>query len=411
MKLKSIVALLMAMIMAFALIGCQTSEPAAPAAPDSAPAGAADPAAAPEKAAAKEWAVANKIDVGSETKEELYELAKAEGKVVLYSISSRCTKVADSFMAEYPGVVCEAFDISSDELMEKITREYDAGVRNCDVVHCKDLDGSVYMEQVQNNVFHNYYPDDIVATISHKELLTYAMPLYLELNQWFYSSALYDEAPVDSWWDLTKEEWRGNLIMQDPVGNHNYLAVFTAFLQYADEIEADYEREFGKPIEYTCGQENAAYELIYRFFNNDVIFAASSDEVCESVAGAGVTEKKLGYGASSKVRKNKDNGWTLVPINIRPSTGIPNPNNLYIVDEAPHPNAAKLLVRWMVGEADGKGKGFDPFNTLGGWSVRDNVTLAEGSTPMNELKVWDFDCMFVYENIPEMEDFILALLG
>ena len=56
-------------------------------------------------AEANEWAIANKINDGSETAAELYELAKAEGSVVLYSISSRCTKVADSFNAQYPGVV------------------------------------------------------------------------------------------------------------------------------------------------------------------------------------------------------------------------------------------------------------------------------------------------------------------
>lgn len=372
---------------------------------------AAVPSMAGEKAASQ-WAIDNKIDDGSQTVDELYELAKKEGKVVLYSISSRCGKVVESFMKQYPGIEAEAFDISSDELMEKITREYEAGIYNADVVHCKDLDGSVYIEKVLNGVFHNYFPKDIVASISDPELTKYSMPLYWELNQWFYSSALFDAPPIDSWWDLTREEWRGNLMMQNPIGNRNYIAVFTSFLQHEDEIRKDYEREFGEPLtEYKCGQENAAYELIYRVLKNDMVYGASSDEVCEAVAGVGVVEKKLGYGASSKVRKNKDKGWSLTPINITPSTGIPNPNNLYIVDNAPHPNAAKLLVRWMTGEADGTGEGFAPFNTIGGWSVRDNVPLAEGSTPLNQINHWNFDPMFIYENIRDMEDFVLMLFN
>lgn len=359
-----------------------------------------------------QWAIENKMNDGSETVDELYELAKQEGEVVFYSISSRSGKVAESFMKQYPGIKAVAYDLSSDELMEKVTREYDAGVRNADMVHCKDLDGAVYMEKVQAGIFHNYIPDDIAKTIPNPEYTRYSMPLYWELNQWFYSSALYDEAPVDSWWDLTREEWKGNLLMQNPIGNKNIISVFTSFLQHEDDIRADYEREFGEPLaEYKSGRENAAYELIYRVLTNDIIYTSSSDEVCEAVAGVGVTEKKLGYGSSSKVRKNEDNGWTLVPIDILPSTGIPNPNNLYIVNEAPHPNAAKLLVRWMSGEADGKSEGFTPFNTLGGWSVRDNVIPAEGSTPLSEHKVWNFDPMFVYDNIQDMEDFILTLLN
>ena len=359
-----------------------------------------------------QWAKDNLMDDGSQTVDELYELAKLEGEVVFYSISSRCGKVAESFMKQYPGIKATAYDISSDELMEKITREYEAGVRNADMIHCKDLDGSVYMEKVLAGIFHNYVPDDIAKSITNPEYTAYSMPLYWELNQWFYSSAVFDEAPVDSWWDLTREEWKGNLLMQNPIGNKNVIAVFTSFLQHEEEIRLDYEREFGEPLtEYKSGRENAAYELIYRVLKNDVVYMSSSDEVCESTAGVGVTEKKLGYGASSKVRKNKDNGWSLVPIDISPATGIPNPNNLYIVNEAPHPNAAKLLVRWMAGEADGQGEGFSPFNTLGGWSVRDNVTPAEGSTPLSDLKVWNFDPMFIYDNIQEMEDFILTLLN
>jgi iron(III) transport system substrate-binding protein len=405
---------LVALLLVFGLLltyGC--SAPAATPAATEAPAAetaAPDlpPAPTPEP---ESWAVKNKMNDGTETADELYALAKEEGTVVLYSISSRCVKVKESFEAKYPGIICDAYDISSDELMEKVTREYESGVRNADVIHCKDLNGSVYSEKVSQGIFHNYYPADIVNSIIDADYLKYSMPLYVELNQWFYNSKLFDAPPVDSWWDLTREEWKGNLIMQDPVSEMNYMSVFTSFLAHVDEIEADYEREFGEKLVLSDGCENAAYELIYRLFNNDVIFMSSSDEVCESVAGTGVTEKKLGYGASSKARKNADNGWSLAPINILPSTGIPNQNNLYIVNECPHPNAAKLLVRWMVGEADGTGEGFTPFNTLGGWSVRNNVPDKEGNTPLTELNVWPADVMFIYDHMQDMEDFFLTMRG
>ena len=94
----------------------------------------------------------------TESAEELYELAKKEGKVVIYSISSRMKKVKESFEAKYPGVTVEVYDISTNELLEKITREYEAGVRTADVIHIKDQDGSLYIEYVGNNIFHNYQP-------------------------------------------------------------------------------------------------------------------------------------------------------------------------------------------------------------------------------------------------------------
>ena len=40
-------------------------------------------------------------------------------------------------MEKYPGIEVEPFDISTNELLEKVTREYDAGQHVADVVHIK----------------------------------------------------------------------------------------------------------------------------------------------------------------------------------------------------------------------------------------------------------------------------------
>ena len=89
-----------------------------------------------------EWEESSGIFNTDETDEELYEKAKEEGKVTIYSISSRIPKVAAAFMEKYPGIEVEFFDISTNELLEKVTREYDAGQHVADVVHIKDQDGT-----------------------------------------------------------------------------------------------------------------------------------------------------------------------------------------------------------------------------------------------------------------------------
>ena len=48
--------------------------------------------------------------------------------MTLYSISSRCTKVEAAFEEKYPGIDCVPFDISTNELLEKVTREYEASM-------------------------------------------------------------------------------------------------------------------------------------------------------------------------------------------------------------------------------------------------------------------------------------------
>ena len=413
MNKKHLIALALVVCMLVSMVACAAKPAPAPEVNSPAPATSEPaPVVESEEPVATTWGEENKITDGSQTRDELYELAKEEGIVVLYSISSRCVAVKESFEAEYPGVICDAYDISTDELLEKITREYDAGVRNADVIHVKDLDGTLYREKVLPGIFHNYYPDDIVATIDDKSYLTYAMPLYIELTTWFYNTEKYpDGPPINSWWDLTREEWKGKLILSNPVDEKNYKALFSAFMQNPEVFEADYLREFGEPIVLSEGSPTAVHEFFRRFQANDLIYASSSDEVCESVGAAGQSNPPLGFAASSKLRKAASDGWLIAPIDILPSTGIPGQNNLYIVNEAPHPNAAKLLVRWMTGEADGTGEGFTPFNTLGGWPVRNNVVPAEGSTALDQYDVWPFDPAYIYDAILDFEDYWLTLIA
>jgi iron(III) transport system substrate-binding protein len=398
---KMALPLIPAIITAALLLGCGGQGGAKPAA--SASAGA-------DQITVSEWARNNKMDVYTETPDELYELAKKEGTVVLYSISSRCVRVAESFMRRYPGITVEAYDISTNELNEKITREYAAGVRNADLIHIKDQDGTIYQEKVLPGIFINYYPADICAHID-PQYRKFAMPLYIELNQWFYNKEYYPNgSPIDSWWDLTKPEWKGRVLLTNLIDNRSYVSVFTAFIQHADEFADDYQREFGQPLTLSPNTPTAAHEMMRRLVANDIIYISSSDEICESVGTPGQRNPPpVGFAASSKLRKNESDGWVLEPINISPSTGIDNLNNLYIVNECPHPNAAKLLLRWMLGEADGSGDGFKPFNTLGGWPIRDDVQPVEGSTPLSELKVWTADPGFIYANSDDLLDFWIAL--
>mgnify|MGYP002912104296 FL=1 len=114
--------------------------------------------------------------------------------MTLYSISSRCTKVEAAFEEKYPDIDCVPFDISTNELLEKVTREYDAGQHVADVVHIKDQDGSMWNMYVANKTFYNYQPADIFAHIDPSYTAT-ATPLYIELTQLFYkmSEKLYQQ--------------------------------------------------------------------------------------------------------------------------------------------------------------------------------------------------------------------------
>jgi iron(III) transport system substrate-binding protein len=410
--LKTALGLAVGFALIFGAVGCKgkgggTAQPAGSA--SSADSG---------KPVVTDWAVTNKISDGSQTADELYELAKKEGEVTIYSISSRISNIKQTFEKQYPGITVNAYDISSNELYEKITRELDANVHTADVIHIKDEDGQIYVEMVTPGKFNTYYPSDITAHIP-ESARKYAMPLYVELAQWFYNYEIYPDGPgITSWWDLTKPEWKGRLVLQDPLSANTYLINFAAFVANADLFEKDYERVFGEKLKISPelaklvpgGKPTAAHELVKRLFENDIIYESSSDNVCIAVGTPGQKGPGLlGWAASSKLRKNASDGWVLAPIDITPGTSLHNQNNLYVVDQAPHPNAAKLLVRWMLGEADGKGEGFNPFNTLGGWSVRDDVIPAKGNPQLADVKTLEGDPSYLYNETPDMKDFWIAL--
>lgn len=360
-----------------------------------------------EAAEASEWEESSKILNMDQTEEELYELAKAEGQVTLYSISSRCTKVADAFNEKYPGVVCTPFDISTNELLEKVTREYDAGQRVADVVHIKDQDGSMYNEYIRSKTFYNYLPSDIAAHID-EQFRTTQVPLYIELTQLFYNEeANPDGPPVTNIWEITQDEWKGRVLMQNPLDNVSWGSWIAGFCvgETPAQLEAAYKELTGEDLVLSEGCENAGYEFLKRLHDNEPIYTSSSDEVAESVGTRGQTNPPIGFCASSKVRKNEDNDWCLVPINLVPTTGIPAINTLYIVEGCENPNAAKLLVRFMLGGTDGDLSGNAPFNTLGGWPVRDDIEPAEGSTPFEEINVSPFDPDEIYNTINIVRDF------
>lgn len=355
-----------------------------------------------------EWAESAGMYNTEETDEELYQKAIEEGgTITLYSISSRGSKVIEAFLEKYPELDAVAFDISTDELLEKVTREYEAGAATADVVHIKDQDGSMYLEYVQGGMFYNYQPADIFSHIDPEYTAT-ATPLYIELTQLFYNTEVYpDGSPITNIWQITEPQWKGKVIMQNPLDNLAWGSWITGFCvgEEPQRLADAYKELYGEELVLSDGCENAGYEFLKRLYENEPVYTASSDEVAESVGTPGQTDPPVGFCASSKLRKAEENGWLFAPVNLEPDTGIPAVNTLYIVDKTPHPSGAKLLVRFMMGGVDGDISGYSPFNTLGGWPVRDDIEPAEGSTPYSEINVAPFDAEEIYYAYNTVRDF------
>ena len=94
---------------------------------------------APEKA---KWLKENKIGPYQEDKvdyDALYEAAKKEGKVVVYSSTSRGPKsFALGFHKKYPGIKVEWNTIGTGESLKRLLAEQNAGIYSVDLINASD---------------------------------------------------------------------------------------------------------------------------------------------------------------------------------------------------------------------------------------------------------------------------------
>lgn len=136
---KAKIVLPLFMTFTIALAACSSTTTAPPVADTQKPAGSAT---APTAAPKSEWAESAGL-YKLETVEELYEKAKKEGKVSVYSTSGRINDVEKTFEKKYPGIDVETFDLKSNVIMDKVIREQGAGIFNADLVLTKEVGGAI----------------------------------------------------------------------------------------------------------------------------------------------------------------------------------------------------------------------------------------------------------------------------
>ena len=340
------------------------------------------------------------------TSDELYEKAKEEGTVTVYSMSSRFNDVKETFEAQYPGIEVVVYDMRNSEILEKFQREHEAGIRNADLLFVKDTDGAVYNEFVRMGLLKEFVPQDMMKT-APADFQSGGYAPYFEMKQVFYNSEVYDTCPIDSWWDLTRPEYKGKIILRSPIENSEIMGLFTAIVKNSDEMEQAYKEEFGEDIVLN-DTKNAGFEFLKRLIANDLIVMTSDTDIVEAVGAPGQVDPPIGIATSSKMRKAGPDLLINVAEDLSPRLGIVDPAFLYIADHSEHVNAAKLVMRWVGGEADGSGPGFNPFHVRGSWPSRADVEPIE--TPaLASLNLWDLDLEYNYSVLDDMRNFWITL--
>lgn len=335
------------------------------------------------------------------THDELVTAAKAEGKVVVYAVSSRIAKAAVAFEEKY-GIKVEATNLKDFELIEKVSKEGRSGVQGADFVLAQD-GGRMMGELVNLNYLYNYVPPTMknIIPAKYQEPLVFAI-----INKVFmYNNEKSSEYPFTNIWALTDPEWAGRFQFKNPFQegvNANFMTMVTTD-KVAAEIATAYKNYFGKEIVLTT--KNAGYEWIKMIFDNDLVLTSSDTTTAENIGIKGQDKVLSALIVYSKVRYTESKNLALDPImEMEPFSGFYYPIYTMMTSNAKNVNAAKLFIEFLL-----TAEGFAPWSVnKGTYSSNPEIPVLEGDFPVS---TWDKilvqeDPEECFENRAEVEEFL-----
>jgi iron(III) transport system substrate-binding protein len=405
-EMKGLMTLLTLCLLVSLIAGCGGA-PAATEPPAAQPPATEVPASEPSLTAAEEWAKANGVGPYQPAEEDwaaVEAAAKEEGEVVVYANSSKFEKLFDAWNALYPDIALGGGD--TDDIAVKMGAEQEAGNVVGDVWF--NSDGHLlYGEFMPNQWVWWYLPPGVV-----EEEVTPERPYALSrrsVDVIGYNNEINTEGcPLTNWWQLTEPELKGKFYMEDPIADPSTTAKISLIVQHADQMAEAYQELYGRDWTtdeaYADDIPNAGYLFLRKLAQNEPGIQPGGDEVDAAFATVGMdpsVEPGYGWTGWSSYEDTLDGALAMAPCEgLKPVMGILKANYLAIANNAPHPNAAKLFIKFALSE-----DGFAPWNQLGTYPAVEGLTPAEGMPPRDEVLLWPSDDLFGYENSSQIRDF------
>jgi iron(III) transport system substrate-binding protein len=379
--------------------------PEATTAPETAPEATAAPAA--ELTDAEQWAMDNGVGPFTPETEDWAAIEAAaieEGSVVVYSNSSKIEKLLEPWAALYPGIKLEGGD--TDDIAVKMAAEQQAGNVVGDVWF--NSDGHLlYGEFVPNQWMWWYTPPGVEIEGATPEQ-PFAMARRAVDVIGYNNEIRTDGCPATNWWQFTEPELKGKFYMEDPLSDSSTTAKLTLFIKHADEMATAYQSLYGKDWTtdeaYGDDTANAGYLFLKKLAQNDPSIQPGGDEVDSAYATLGMdpaAEPGYGWTGLSSYEATQDGELAMGPCySLEPAAGILKSSYLGIANKAPHPNAAKLFIKFALSE-----EGFDPWNQFGAYPAAVGLPIAEGMPARDELALWPSDDLYAYTYMSPVRDF------
>lgn len=391
------------------LVGC--SGPAATTMPEANEAPVAEatqpPAAEVSLSEGQQWAMDNGVGPYTPETEDWAAVEAAaiqEGSVVVYSNSSKIEKLLEPWAELYPEIRLDGGD--TDDIAVKMAAEQQAG----------NVVGDVWFNSDGHLLFGEFVPNEWIWWYTPPGLViedqTAEQPFALarrSVDVIGYNFEINtDGCPLTSWWQLTEPALQGKFYMEDPLADSSTTAKIALFVEHGDEMATAYQDLYGKvwteDEAYTSDLGNAGYLFLKKLAQNEPGIQPGGDEVDSAFATLGMdpaVEPGYGWTGLSSVEATMDGELAMAPCyGLEPVVGILKSSYLAIANNAPHPNAAKLFIKFALSEA-----GFDPWNKFGAYPAAEGLSFAEGMPARSEIALWPSNGLFAYQNMSPVRDF------
>ncbi len=357
-----------------------------------------------------EWLRVNQLgpyDTGEQDWDAIEAAAKAEGLLLVYANSSKTPSAAEAFMELYPEIEVQAFDLGGDDVTLKTREEQKAGAFTGDVWHSSG--GPVLKgEFVPNGYVWKFVPDTVADDIPDyfQDPILVAR---LGSQTWAYNSELNDTCPITNIWELTEPQWHSKIFIEDPLNDASTLGKLMTFVYHADEMAESYKEFYGTDPVLDDDTPDAGWLWFKRLAQNNPIPQPGGDEVNNAFATPGMTENYLAFGSYGKYPAVLDGDlafelcWDLEPV-----AGVATQSYIGILNQARHPNAAKLWIKFITTL-----EGSKPWYKMGTYLPNPTYDPPKDSLPFDIVigSTWPFNDGFVWDNIIQARDFYLINLG
>lgn len=292
---------------------------------------------------------------------ELIAAATKEGKVVLYTSNdlSLATTMAKTFEAKYPGIVFQLERSGAERNYQRISQEYASNIRVIDVITSSDL--SYLVSWKKPGLIVPYQTEEAAGWGAQardpdgfytKETFSLMIPGY---NTRLVKA---EDAPK-TWTDLLDPKWKGKMVKAHPGYSGN---IMTGTYALSKALGWEY---FEKLAKQGIMQVQSAVDPPNRCAQGERMVMADGSE-------------------NAVFRTAKAGGPVAA---IYPTEGAPVvPVGCAVMAAAPHPNAARLLVHFILSP-----EGQKILTDYGGRSFAPGAPLPTGLPPTEKIKLLHVD--------------------